>query len=198
MAHYIFYLSLSSVSHHPLQLLTSAESVDLVTDSQTGLGLAVITYGMNGLPGKVCHLRGGLGADTSINLQKTSIPCHTPTSSLSSFSSSLSPPVPHLLLPRQENQLVPRANEPNNKYLYFSLLPAWSISICHGFLSHFLNYLLVCVLIFPAFPASILSLSLSVCFFPNSSPLALQSSFHTMTCMSGNAYSHCIILCSDV
>lgn len=35
-------------------------------------------------------------------------------------------------------------------------------------------------------------------FLPNSGPLAMQSSSHTMTCMSGNAYGQCIILCSDV
>lgn len=105
---------------------------------------------------------GRLGSDTSINLQETSIPRHTPTSSPSCSSSSLSRHHPLSAVPQaEENLLVPRAKEPNNKYLYFPLLPTWSILICHGFLSQ-LSIGLSLLVFFPPFPVSSLSQALSV------------------------------------
>ena len=81
--------------------------------------------------------------------------------------------------------LVPGAKEPNNKYLYFP--PTWSISICHGFLSYFLNYPSVFIFFSPI--SCLLSISGSVCpSLSHSIPLGLQSSIHAMTCVSQYAY----------
>lgn len=133
---------------------------------------------------------GRLGSDTSINLQETSIPRHTsPASSPSCSSSFLSSPVPCLLFPRRRKICLSleQKSQITNTCIFLSSQPGAFQYAMDFYLTFSIIHRPQCPRSFP--PISCLqSVSGSFCqSLSNSSPLALQSSIHTMTCMSGNA-----------
>lgn len=128
------------------------------------------------LPGdEGCHLSGNWVLTPLLTFRKRPspiIPRHLLFFLLSRVSMSA---FPLSAFPQVEGkELVPGAKEQNNKYLYFPLLLTWSISICHGFLSHLLNYLSVLVssfFFFYPFPVSSL-------FQPHPAYLSLYSTMN--------------------
>lgn len=135
---------------------------------------------------------GGLGSDTSINLQETSILCYTTASSFSCSSSSLSPSVPCLLFPRQRktSSSLEQSSQITNTCIFLSSLPG-AFQYAMDF---YLTFSIICWSWCPRFfPSPCLqSLSASSCLsLSNSIPCALQTCIYTITCMSGNASGQC-------